>query len=214
MRYAKPIKAANVIKVIVELAAALCTGVLLQSSQFQGPHTQSLQGSVSPSVSGAGESGLSESLSFSLSLRLDRSDILLSRLVRSRPLTFASRLWLSPTISASPPSYHSAYQNLNLFTIVFCLNSIHTFSITTAALVIRRQNGHCGLSTQQSLLILVDHTASSNQEFDYIVTKLNFLVSLTLLSLLVFGCVLRVLKTIQFYWQCLKFITRWYPNAV
>ena len=35
--------------------------------------------------------------------------------------------------------------------------------ITTAALVIRCQNGHYGLSTQQSPLILVDHTASSNQ---------------------------------------------------
>ena len=51
--------------------------------------------------------------------------------------------------------------------LFFSLNSIHTSSITTAALVIRRQNGHCGLSTQQSLLILVDHTASSNQAFDY-----------------------------------------------
>ena len=38
--------------------------------------------------------------------------------------------------------------------LFFSLNSIHTSSITTAALVIRRQNGHCGLSTQQSLLIL------------------------------------------------------------
>ena len=75
MRYAKPIKAANVIRVIVELAAALCIGVLLQSSQCQGPHAQSSQGSVSPSVSGAGESGLSGSLSFSLFWRLDRSDI-------------------------------------------------------------------------------------------------------------------------------------------
>ena len=60
----------------------------------------------------------------------------------------------SHRLSASPPSYHSAYQNRNLFTIVFSLNSIHTSSITTVALVIRCQNGHYGLSTQQSLLIL------------------------------------------------------------
>ena len=58
---------------------------------------------------------------------------------------------------------------------------------------IRRQNGLCGLSTQQSLLILVDHTASSNQAFNssLLVTKLNLLVSFTFL---VFGCVFRVLK--------------------
>ena len=109
--------------VIVELAAVLCTGLLLQSSKFQGTPAQSSQGSVSSSVSGAGESGLS----FSLSLRLDRSDISLSlRLLRSRPLTFASQLRLPPSISASPPSYHSAYQNLNLFTIVF-LSKLHTY---------------------------------------------------------------------------------------
>ena len=96
---------------------------------------------------------LGASLVFSVPEAGSFRHFLLLRLLRSRPLTSASRLD-SHRLSASPPSYHSAYQNRNLFTIVFSLNSIHTSSITTAALVIRRQNGHCGLSTQQSLLIL------------------------------------------------------------
>ena len=142
--------------VIVELAATLCIGVLLQSSQCQGSPAQSSQGSVSPSVSGGGESGLSGFLSLSLSLRLDRSDIsfFCASCARARVRSPLRRDFDSHRLSASPPSYHSAYQNRNLFTIVFSLNSIHTSSITTAALVIRCQNGHCGLSTQQSLLIL------------------------------------------------------------
>lgn len=140
--------------VIVELATTLCIGVLLQSSQCQGSPAQSSQGSVSPSFSGGGESGLSGLLSFSLSLRLDRSDISFFCASCARVRSPLRRDFDSHRLSASPPSYHSAYQNRNLFTIVFSLNSIHTSSITTAALVIRRQNGHCGLSTQQSLLIL------------------------------------------------------------
>ena len=109
--------------VIVELAATLCIGVLLQSSQCQGSPAQSSQGSVSPSVSGGGESGLSGLLSFSLSLRLDRSDIsfFCASCARARVRSPLRRDFDSHRLSASPPSYHSAYQNRNLFTIVFSL---------------------------------------------------------------------------------------------
>ena len=186
--------------VIVELAATLCIGVLLQSSQCQGSPAQSSQGSVSPSVSGGGESGLSGFLSLSLSLRLDRSDISFFCASCARVRSPLRRDFDFHRLSLLARRLTTRRTRILTYSLLFfSLNSIHTSSITTAALVIRRQNGHCGLSTQQSLLILVDHTASSNQAFNYIVTKLNFLVSLTLLSLLVFGCVLRVLKTIQFY---------------
>lgn len=140
--------------VIVELAATLCIGVLLQSSQCQGSPAQSSQGSVSPSVSGGGESGLSGFLSFSLSLRLDRSDISLFAppALASAHLCVAT---LTPTDSLLARRLTTRRTRIVTYSLLFfSLNSIHTSSITTAALVIRRQNGHCGLSTQQSLLIL------------------------------------------------------------
>ena len=68
-----------------------------------------------------------------------------------------------------------------------------------AALDVRRQNGHCGLSTQQSPLILVDHTASSNQ----VLNNFLFLSNSIFLSL-VFGCVLWVLETEQSYLSVLE----------
>ena len=178
--------------VIVELAATLCIGVLLQSSQCQGSPAQSSQGSVSPSVSGGGESGLSGFLSLSLSLRLDRSDISFFCASCARVRSPLRRDFDSHRLSASPPSYHSAYQNRNLFTIVF-LSKLHTYL----------QHHHCCTCYPSSKWPLwIVHTAipsDSAIRHSLIVTKLNFLVSLTFLSLLVFGCVLRVLKTIQFY---------------
>ena len=101
------------------MAAVLCTGFLLQSSQCQGSPAQSSQGSASSSIPGAGESGSLGSLSLSLPLRLDCSDISLCAYcarVRSpsrRDFDFNRLLF------TSPPSHHSAYQNSNLFTIVF-----------------------------------------------------------------------------------------------
>ena len=148
------------------MAAVLCTGFLLQSSQCQGSPAQSSQGSASSSILGAGESGSSGSLSFSLPLRLDRSDISLFALTARASAHLRVATLTSTGYSLLARRLTTRRTRILTYSLLFFCLKLNTYlqhHHCCSCTFIRRQNGLCGLSTQQSLLILVDHTASSNQ---------------------------------------------------